>query len=180
MEKEELTRGKIFSLTSSHRFYANVCWFMAIVCVLGGFPYGGQRGVNDNSALLLIAAIGPTIVGVLCCLTYFIDILTMNIKTVEQESKKGLTTISHAKVSVGGIVKVTSPNGSVKKLSWYNKVYEYSYDRTIFNTRYDYKTIWYYLGLSKVVIFTEYIPIGEKKQFNPVVEKKKCNTKKRR
>ena len=35
-----------------------------------------------------------------------------------------------------------------------------------------------YLGLSKVAIFTKYVPRGEKKECNPIGQKKKCNPKK--
>lgn len=172
MKKEQLTRQeicfllprrKILFLTSHHRFYFNLLLFFALinVIILIYFQGDGDLGVP------LLSAVGSSIIGFLCCLTYFIDILTMNIKTIEEDGREVSETISHAKISVGNRIKVNSKNGSAKKLLMYDKVHEYSSERARINPRYDYKTISYYLGLSKVVVFTEYVPIGEKKKYNP-------------
>lgn len=44
------------------------------------------------------------------CLIYFIDILTMNINTVEEGSRERLAGIFHGKETIGAIVKVNSQN----------------------------------------------------------------------
>ena len=171
MKKEELTRGKIFSLTSQHRFYFNLMFIFAII---GGILliFEVSQGGKDF-AVPFMTTVSSIIIGVLCCLTYFIDILTMNIKTIEEDSRELLEGISHAKISVGNRIKVNSKNKRFKKLIWYNKVYDYGYDRgRSKNERYNYKTIWYYLGLSKIIVFREYIPIGEKMRCNPKKRKK--------
>jgi hypothetical protein len=166
MKKEQLTRRKIFMLTSQHRFYTNFCWIMATICVIAEI-YGKKSEDRFYIDELLIVVVALIIIGFLCCLIYFIDILTMNIKTVEEGSRELLAGIYHGKETVGAKIKVISPNEGAKKLAEYDKVRNYSYERARINSRYDYKVVWYYLALSKVVVFKEYISIGEAKKYNP-------------
>ena len=75
--------------------------------------------------------------------------------------------LSHGKESVGYTIQINYEGGRSIRLKEYDKVFKYSEEIARVSPKYDYKRVYYYLSFSKVLVFTEHIPIGEAKKYNP-------------
>ena len=180
MRKEELTRNQIYSITTQHLGYfwigllfTIVLGLVPVIIIISTVVSGGGNSSSivskppSPSAVkdLLGASMMflPLLLGIMSAFTYFVDLMRMNIKSIEEveDGTKTLKLISQGgkMTNLGVKIKVTSERDGVKKLLKYHGVGKYDIGGS--SSKYKYKKRYYYLAWSKVVIYTVYIPIGE-------------------
>lgn len=174
MKKQQLTRRQIYSVTAKHIVYFGLSIIYAVLIVTVPvimIAFGGNKPslvVDKSFLLVLFIIVLPILLGFMSCFTYFIDIFTMNIKSIEEgkQGSKVLRRISHGgkECNIGVKIKVNSENEGVKKLIMYNE--SFKYDVGGYKSKYIYKKRYHYLALSKVVVYTEYVPIKENPEYN--------------
>ena len=185
MRKQELTRKQIYSITSRHLEYFGLGLLFTIVLVLApvfivlsvavfGSGYSSSTisksqpvsNISDLGVFLVIFS--PLILGIISAFTYFIDLMRMNIKSIEEieDGTKTLKSISHGgkATNLGVKIKVRSEKDGTKKLLIYHGTWKYDIGGS--KSKYKYKKRYYYLAWSKVVIYTEYIPIRENVEYS--------------
>ena len=185
MRKQELTRKQIYSITRQHLFYFKLglmftilLMSMPVIIVLTTSVFGSGNSsstvstqispITKDLAEVALIMILPLLLGIMSDFTYFIDLIRMNIKSIEEveDGTKILKSISYSgkMTNTGDKIKVISERDGVKKLLRYDGTWTYDIGGS--KSKYKYKKRYYYLAWSKVVIYTEYIPIRESVEYS--------------
>lgn len=185
MRKQELTRKQIYSVTSRHIAYFGLgllftilLMLLPVIIILTTAVFGSENSSSTVSnptplnakdmAEVAFIMLLPLLLGIMSAFTYFVDLIRMNIKSIEEveDGTKTLKSISHGgkETNLGVKIKVTSEKDGTKKLIMYHGTWKYDIGGS--KSKYKYKKRYYYLAWSKIVIYTEYIPIRENVEYS--------------